>query len=437
MKLKKTVILSGLLTLLALVPLYGQRVHDVHGVLSEKTSFEPTRISVEDTRYIGITYISEADSIIMRNCGQILRRDLDFSPFFEIVLVDSFFMRHLEIEWMTLLAWERLGSEYLVKLEAEFPADNIRLRYSLFTVKTGREIKRGRMEIDKSDYRVLVHEIANEIVKFLTGDDGIYRTKVVYVKKIDDSKELCIADYDGHNERQLTNNKSINLSPAFSPDGKYVFFTSYMDGDPKIYMLNLDNNKADLVAGFPGINAAPAISPDGKTIACVLSRDGNSELYLLNRKGEIKKRLTRSWAIESAPTWSPDGREIAFSSDRTGAPQIYVVDVETLETRRLTFVGKYNDSPCWSPKGDRIVFVSRNGRFQVCSIDVTGKDFRVLADLGNNENPHFSPDGNHVVFSSNRLGPREIYTMDLFGHNQRRMTVRGGYSNPIWAPFKK
>lgn len=413
----------------------SQTVADYRGTLSERTTFEPTKISIEDARYIGITYISEADSILMNNCGIILRRDIDFSPYFEIVLFDAFFMKHLELEKMTISAWKWLGAQYLVKLEAEFPHNNIRLRYRIFDTGTKREIKKGSAESKKSEYRTMVHEIANEIVKFLTGDKGIFLTKIVYAKEIGTAKELFMADYDGQNEIQLTNNKSINISPAFFPDGESILFTSYMDGDPKIYMMNLKDKSIDLIAEYAGLNAAPAISPDGKSIACVLSKDGNSELYLLNRNGKIRKRLTHSWAIESAPTWSPDGKEIAFSSDRTGSPQVYIMDKEGLNVRRLTYVGNYNDSPCWSPKGDRIIYVSRDGGFTICSIDVTGKDFQTLTSLGNNENPHFSPDGNHIIFSSTRLGPKELYTMDLFGNNQRRLSVKGGYTNPAWSPF--
>ncbi|UCD17409.1 MAG: Tol-Pal system beta propeller repeat protein TolB [Candidatus Zixiibacteriota bacterium] len=439
--MRKPLLLSALFsfTLLALSASAqtGLTVRDVQGRLKPKSTFEPTKISVEDNRYVGIDSISYADTVILRNCSAILRKDLDFSPFFEMVLLDSFFLRHMELTEMTMLGWKRLGSQYLVKLETEFPRDRIRTRYRLFSVETGREIRKKRFEIQKQEYRALVHSIANDIVKTLTGDEGIYLTHVVYIKQIDSTKELFMADYDGYSEQQLTSNGSINISPAASPDGEYIFFTSYADGEPKLYMLTLKNGRIDLIANHPGINAAPAVSPDGKTVACVLSRDGNSEIYLIDRKGKIKKRLTRSRSIESSPTWSPDGKELAFTSDRAGSPQIYIMDSEGLNVRRLTYQGRYNDSPCWSPQGDRIIFVTREGRFLIASIDVTGKDFRILTDLGNNENPHFSPDGNHVIFTSNRLGPTEVYTMDLFGNSQRRLTVRGGFSNPIWLPEKK
>nr|MBN2277165.1 Tol-Pal system beta propeller repeat protein TolB [candidate division Zixibacteria bacterium] len=415
----------------------GISVRDVRGRLTEKVSFEPTRIAVEEARYIGIEYITAADSVIMKNCGIILQNDLDFSPFFENVPLDTFFMRHMEIETMTMLAWTRLGASYVVKLEVEYPQNKIRLGYRLFSTESGKEINKNRMETEKKFYRTLVHQIANDIYKFLTGDEGVYRTRIVYSKDLDNgAQELYIADYDGQNERQLTNNGSINLLPRFTPDGEYVYFTSYMDGEPRIYMLNLNDNHIDKITDYPGLNTAVSVAPDGKSFACVLSKDGNSELYLLDRKGKIIKRLSYSWAIETAPTWSPDGKELAFTSDRTGSPQIYIMDIEFFDLKRLTFSGNYNDSPCWSPRGDRIAFVTRDRNFKICIIDVTGRNFRILTEIGDNENPSFSPDGNHIVFSSNRLGSKELYTMDLFGHNQRKITIGGGNTNPAWSPYK-
>lgn len=414
----------------------GLSVRDVHGELTAKSDFEPTNISVEDARYVGIEYISYSDTVIMRNCAAILRKDIDFSPYFEIILLDSFFLKHMELMEMSMLGWQRLGSEYLVKMDAEFPRGKLRLTYRLFSVAQGREIRKKRFEDNKEAYRYIVHDIANDIIKTLTGDMGIYRTKVAFVKEIEGAKEICMSDFDGHNEIQLTNNGSINISPSVSPDGEYIYFTSYIDDEPRLYRLTIDNNEIKPIAKYQGINAAPAVSPDGKHIACVLSKDGNSEIYLLDTNGKIKRRLTKNWAIDSSPTWSPDGKEIAFTSDRSGSPQIYIMDNEGLNVRRLTYQGGYNDSPCWSPRGDRIIFVSRRGKFSVCSIDITGKDFQVLSNIGNNENPHFSPDGNHVIFSSNRLGPVELYMMDLFGNNQKRLTIRGGFSNPIWLPFE-
>lgn len=439
MKIKKTILLMLILAAPTISSLAqsGMSIRDVHGELNTRSTFQPTNISVEDARYGGIDFIAYGDTVIMRNCASILRNDLDLSPYFAIVLLDSFFLRHMELIEMSMLGWQRLGSEYLVKLDAEFPRNRLRMSYRLFSVTQGREIRRKAFEDYKEAYRYIMHDIANDIVKTLTGDEGIYRTKIVYVKEIDKAKEIFMADFDGYGEVQLTNNGSINISPSISPDGKYVYFTSYKDGEPRLYRMNLKNNEIKLFAGYQGLNAAPAVSPDGEYIACVLSKDGNSEIYLLDSDGKIKRRLTKHPSIDTSPTWSPDGREIAFISDRTGLPQIYIMDNEGLNVRRLTYQGNYNDSPCWSPRGDRIVYVSRQKSFKVCSIDITGKNYQVLCELGNNENPHYSPDGNHIIFSSNRLGPTDLYVMDLFGDKQTRLTMRGGFSNPIWLPLEK
>jgi len=256
----------------------GLNIRDVHGRLKEKSTFEPTRISVEDVRHVSADFISYADTVVLRNSAIILRKDLDFSPYFELVPLDSFFMKHMELREMSLLAWQRLGSQYLVKLEAEFPREDIRIKYRLYNVETGREIKSKGFKTKIDDYRALVHTIANDIVKTLTGDDGIYMTRIVYAKLTDSTKELYMADYDGYNEHPLTNNNSINISPSAGPDGKYIYFTSYMDGEPKLYRLALKDNSVKLISGQPGINAAPAVSPDGKKAYRAECRQGQSGL---------------------------------------------------------------------------------------------------------------------------------------------------------------
>ena len=400
--------------------------------------FEPTLIGVDKMRYIGNQYITGDDSTVMSYATRIIQNDIDFYADFELVPLDSFYLRVYEIADLDLLGWQRLGATYLIKLEAEFPGPNLRVRWRLFDTARKQQFAKGTFERHKTQWREIGHDVANDVVHTLTGEKGIFHTKIVYAKKIGEAKELFISDYNGANEQQLTNTNSINISPFFSPEGDEVYFTSYLDGDPQLYKVNIYNSETSRVAKFPGIVAAPAVSPDGNKIACVLTKDGNSEIYVLDLEGRIIKRLTYHWAIDTSPTWSPDGRLIAFSSDRSGRPQIYVMDSDGLNVRRLTYEGGYNDSPVWSTRSDRITFVSRTktGRFDIASIDTSGSDYRVMTELGMNENPHFSPDGKHIIFSSTRLGPRDIYTMDITGRNQRRLTRSGGCSNPVWGPLK-
>ncbi|MDZ4722809.1 MAG: Tol-Pal system beta propeller repeat protein TolB [candidate division Zixibacteria bacterium] len=397
-----------------------------------------TPIGVDDSRYIGASIINSDDSTLMRYIADVIRRDIDFYSDFALVPIDSFYLKTYEIEELDLLGWMRLGAKYLVRLEVEFPGPNMRIYWRLSDVMSKAQIAKGQVEDNRTFWRELAHDISNEIARTLTGDAGIFRTQIVYVRKIRNGKELFVSDYDGANERQLTKNGSINLSPSFAPNLEDVYFTSFMDGNPHLYRVNIQSGKTTKIASYPGINAAPSVSPDGNKIACVLSKDGNSEIYLLDTSGKIIQRLTNNAAIESAPSWSPDGRMIAFTSDRTGTPQIYVMDSDGFNVKRLTYEGGYNDSPLWSLRGQRVTFVSRTkqGRFDLASINTDGTDYRVLTQLGMNENPHFAPDGKHIVFTSSRLSGSDIYSMDLTGRNQRRVTRSGDASNPTWGPIR-
>jgi TolB protein len=414
------------------------QVRDYTGRLDPKKGIEKIRLAVEDFVPREGIRLLPSDSLALVRMAEIIRDDLNFSPFYEVIEIDSFYMHHMELEVMTLLGWSHLGAEYVVKGEGEFAGDDIIFKYQLYSAKSGLLFARGRFKSLITNYRRLAHKIANDIILYLTGDEGIFNTRVCFISNRTGNKELYLCDYDGANVYQLTGNGSINLSPSFSPDGQKILFTSYMHDDPQLYQYDVRDGKVDLLAAYPGINSAARLSPDGENIVCALSRDGNAEIYLLHRSGKIKRRLTYTSALESSPCWSPNGKEIAFSSDRTGSPQIYLMDRDGVNVRRLSYIGGYNDSPDWSPKGDKIVYLSRvNGRFNICTIDVTGDNFRVLTERGNNENPHWSPDGNHVVFSSTRTGAKEIYLMDLFGNEEKRLTTGGGNSNPSWSGYER
>jgi len=441
MKRISVISLAAIITILSFGTNAEAQFNDVRNLFFDTLrtgDVEPTPIGVSDMVYTGTDYISARDSLFMAYATSVVRSDIDFYADFDLVRVDSFYLKTYEITELDLLGWQRMGGVYLVRLEAEFPSNLMRVRWRLWDTQRSQQFAKGTLEGPKDQWRSLGHRIANEIVHTLTGEEGVFLTQVAYIKKLKKAKELFISDFDGANERQLTRNGSINLSPAFAPDANEIYFVSYKDGDPQLYRVNLDNDEISSVGKYPGIMAAPSVSPDGNKIACVLSKDGNSEIYVLGLDGQVIKRLTRHWSIDTSPTWSPDGRSIAFSSDRSGAPQIYIMDADGLNVRRLTYQGRYNDSPIWSGRGDRLTFVTRtkSGRFDLASIDTSGADYRVLTELGHNENPHFSPDGKHVVFSSTRLGPREIFTMDITGRNQRRLTRYAGCSNPVWGPLR-
>ena len=178
-----------------------------------------------------------------------------------------------------------------------------------------------------SDWRALVHQFADDIVLQFTGDPGVAGTRLAFVGREGRSKELFVMDLDGADVRQLTNDRSIVLSPSWSPDGSLIVFSSYRGGgDPRLYVVAATGGRIYELSARPGINSSPAYSPDGRQLACTLSRDGNPEIYVLDARGGSPHRLTDNRGIDTSPCWSPTGQEIAFTSDRTGQPQVYVMD---------------------------------------------------------------------------------------------------------------
>ena len=285
------------------------------------------------------------------------------------------------------------------------------------------------------DHRRMAHKIADEVVYQFTGERGIADTKIAYVSTSSGTKEIDMMDYDGFNVVQLTKNGSINLSPAWRPDGQALAFTSYQREFPQLFLLLPYEGRQQLLQGWPGLNTAPAWSPDGQSLAYTLSKDGNPEIYVLRtRTGEIR-RLTNHRGIDTDPTWSPTGREIAFTSDRGGTPQIYIADAEGANVRRLTFEGGYNVQPRWSSRGAEIVYTSRQGTFDLWAINVDGSNLRRLTNGGGNESPSWAPNGRHVVFASRRTGRWQLFTMLADGNDVRQLTQdRGEATGPAWSP---
>ena len=287
------------------------------------------------------------------------------------------------------------------------------------------------------DWRSIVHQFADDIVLQFTGEPGVAQTRIAFVTQSGREKELCVMDVDGAGLTQLTRDRSIALSPAWSPDGSLVLFTSYRGGHgPQIFVNAAAGGRAYLVSGRPGLNTSASYSPDGRQVVCTLSQEGNPEIYLLDARGGSPRRLTDNRAIDTSPCWSPTGQEIAFTSDRSGNPQVYVMDREGGNVRRLTYEVDYTDSPAWSPKGDRIALVSRTGSgfdIYVCRADGTGA--RPVVTGKSNENPRWSPDGRHLVFASNRDGDYALYVTDLDDRPPRKLSTGGRTAlSPAWSP---
>ncbi len=403
-----------------------------------KRVWEPYKIAVGDFKMVGDS-LSGADSLAQL-VRQVVADDLDFHIFFDTVSVNQFYLDVWEITEITPVVWYRMGAEYLIEGEVEVDGNNLRVEYrieELFTTGATNQLDRGRLKTGKQNYRRLAHMIADEAVRHIAAEAPFFTTRIAFISAVTGHKELYICDYDGANIVRLTADESHNLSPCWDQREDKILFTSYRRGKQQIWEHNIKTAKSRLISNYPVSNNAAAVSPDNQEIILSLSKDGNAELYVIDRDGKLKRRLTRIPSIEVGASWSPSGNMIAFQSDRSGSPQIYLMDAEGMNVQRLTFESKYNDSPDFSPRGDQIAFVSRgrNGAFQICTIDVNGENFTRLDQSGSNENPHWSPDGWHLVYCKRVGSQKDLCIMDRFGKRLKKITHDGKSSNPAWQPF--
>jgi len=430
---------TGVLFLLALAvsaaPL-AQEEPRIQGEITEK-GYVAIRIAVP---------YSEASPGAEEASAQIietLRADLAFSGFFD--LVDPSLYRlaagakpgDVDFE-----GWAALGAQWMVVSRVKIERDRIDLQAWAYDVDTRDEHAEGlqlfaRRYGGKSGMaRRIAHQLADDLIRQYTGRRGVALSRIAFVSRHEDANEIYLMDYDGHRIRRLTTTGTLNLNPVWSPDGTRMAFVSWREESPNIYLMD-NSGKIDRLPAVEGeLNASPDWSPDGKKLVYSSDAAGNQELYMLDLASSRNTRLTRSRAIEISPDYAPNGREIAFTSDRSGSPQIYVMDVDGLNTRRISFDSSYSDSAAWSPRGGKLAYVSRDkwGYFQVVIRDLAKNEVTKLTrGRWNSENPRWSPDGRHLVFSSNRFGTYDVYTMASDGTDVRRLSKGGDCRTPDWS----
>ncbi len=331
--------------------------------------------------------------------------------------------------------WVTAGFDMLVKGEYSLKSGGLTVEYRLYDIINRKMVTAQRYHGSTKDIRRFSHQFADEILRVITGEKGIFTTKIAYVASHTGNKEIYVMDWDGGNPLPLTKNGSINMNPDFSPDGRDVIFSSYKRGNPDMYRRSLSNSSETLISNRKGLNITGNWSPDGGSIALALSKDGDAEIYTIDREGGHPVRLTKSPALDLYPAWSPDGKRIAFVSDRLGKPQIFIMNSDGSGVKRLTTSGNYNVNPRWSPKGDKIVFSRLSGSgFNIITISPDGSGESQLTADGNNENPSWSGDGRFICFSSKRGGGDGIYVMRADGSGQMKVSQsKGKYFQPVWS----
>ena len=335
-------------------------------------------------------------------------------------------------EWRTRAADALVGGSVTKLADGRFD-----VRFKLWDVVKGSELGGQSTVVDQADLRLAAHRIADFIHEKLTGQKGVFSTRIAYVTKVGNRFTLRIADADGEGGQVALNSTEPIISPAWSPDGRELAYVSFESQKAVVYVQEVASGKRRAVANFRGSNSAPAWSPDGQTLAVTLSRDGGSQLYQMGRNGDNVRRLTQSIGIDTEPVYLPDGRSVYFVSDRGGGPQIYRTSVNGAAVERITFTGSYNISPAISPDGRMLAYISRQGNgFKLHVQDLSGGAPQVLSDTTDDESPSFAPNGRLIIYASRSQGRDVLMTTTLDGKIRARLVSSNvDVREPVWGPF--
>lgn len=333
-----------------------------------------------------------------------------------------------------LAAARTAGAQAFLQLGVTQEGDNYTVEARLYDVASGALHMGRRYRGNAGALPTLAHTIANDLVLFFNGKPGIFLTRVAFVSDRTGNKEVWMMDYDGSNQRRITQEGTLTLTPDWSADAERLVYTSYRRKMPELYIIHRQGGGRVRVDTGLNLNSSPAFAPEGSRIAFVGAVDGNTDIYVINDDGSNLRRLTTGASIESTPAWSPTGRQIAFTSSRAGNPQIYVMDAEGTNVRRVSFDGNWNDDAVWSPDGEWLAYTSAiSGRYQIRLLNLTTGETKVLAGRGSNEQPSWSPDGKALMFMSNRTGSWQIYRIGLDETDPIQLTFEGNNMSPAWS----
>lgn len=316
----------------------------------------------------------------------------------------------------------------------------VNVRFFLLDAVKQTQLTAFSYNVAPAQFRTVAHKIADVIYEALTGDKGVFSTRIAYIVKQGRRHMLQVADADGYNPQTIVNSDEPLLSPAWSPDGTRLAYVSFENRRPVVYVQELATGRKQAVANFKGNNSAPAWSPDGQKLVVTLTKDGNSQMYLINADGSGAQRIASSSAIDTEANFAPDGASLLFVSDRGGSPQIYRFTLATGAVERVSFDGTYNTTPRQAPDGMSFAFLKRDGgRFNIAVQDIASRQVQVLTQGGNDESPSFAPNGRMILYASGQGGHGILAAVSSDGRVKQRLSsaIGGDVREPAWGPLGK
>jgi len=405
---------------------------------------EPLPIAV--TGFVGVT---PDEARFGQDISNVLAANLERSGLFRPIEKSAFIQTNTALHTLPRFGdWRVINAQALVQGRVQFvQAGQLRVEFRLWDVFAEQQMVGLAYVTVADNWRQVAHIIADSIYKRITGEDGYFNTRIVYISETGLAnrriKRLAIMDQDGENHKFLTEGEALVLTPRFSPTLQEITYLSFYGNLPRVYIFNIDTGRQEILGEFPGMTFAPRFSPDGRTIIMSMAKDGNSEIYTMDLRTRAVKQLTRHSAIDTSPSYSPDGDRVVFNSDRGGSQQLYVMKASGGGVRRISYgKGRYA-TPVWSPRGDLIAFTKfTGGRFYIGVMRTDGSGERLLAEDFLVESPTWAPNGRVLMFyrqeptkKDGSGGQSRLYSIDLTGDNEREIITPVDASDPAWSPL--
>lgn len=386
----------------------------------------------------------QADAETARGITQIIGGNLKHSGLFAPIEPAAYIEKIVNVDTVPRFPdWRVINAQALVTGRATRQNDGrLKAEFRLWDVVAGQQLAGQQYFTTPDNWRRIAHIISDAIYERLTGEKGYFDSRVVYVDETGSKerrvKRLAIMDQDGANVRYLTRGEDLVLTPRFSPSTQEITYMAYGQGDPRVYLLNIETGQREIVGNFPGMAFSPRFSPDGQRVIMSLQQAGNSNLFVMDLRSKATTRLTDTPAIDTAPSYAPDGGRICFESDRGGRPQIYLMPAGGGAAQRISFGEGSYSTPVWSPRGDYIAFTKQfQGKFAIGVIKPDGSGERILTEGFHNEGPTFAPNGRVIMFfrdPGGNAGP-SLFTIDIAGRNEQRVPTPSFASDPAWSPL--